>query len=140
MKIPSEHVLVRAHKIHESMTLSSIIPSSLQAGQKMKRDLTLTFLESLKFNRKDKEEVFFWFSFNGSMSSLNITLFVFSDTHVLVFTFSSTITSSLLFLLFSVLPGESYHVSYISDKSSCSIYKVKRFLGSSPCHTHCSRI
>ena len=38
MKTPSEHVLVWAHKIHESMTLSSIIPSSLQACQKMKRD------------------------------------------------------------------------------------------------------
>ena len=35
MKTPSENVLVRAHKIHESVTLSSIIPSSLQACQKM---------------------------------------------------------------------------------------------------------
>ena len=34
MKTPSEHVLVRAHKIHELVTLSSIIPSSLQACQK----------------------------------------------------------------------------------------------------------
>ena len=40
MKTPSEHVLVWAHKIHESVTLSSIIPSSLQSCQKMKRDLS----------------------------------------------------------------------------------------------------
>ena len=58
MKTPSEHVLVQAHKIHELVTLSSIIPSSLQTCQKMKRH-ELTFLDSLKFNMEDKEEVFF---------------------------------------------------------------------------------
>ena len=62
------------------------------------------------------------FSVSGSMSSLNIALFVFFDTHVSVFTLRSTITSSLLLLLLSVLPGESDHVSYMTDKSSCSIY------------------
>ena len=39
-EIKSDHVLVRAHKIHESVTLLSIIHSSLQACQKMKRDLS----------------------------------------------------------------------------------------------------
>ena len=63
------------------------------------------------------------------MSSLNIAPSVFSDTHVLVFTFSSAITLSLLLLLLSVLPGESDHVSYMTDKSSCSIYKLKASLG-----------
>ena len=70
-----------------------------------------------------KEEVFFWFSVSGSMSSLNIALSIFFDTHVSVFTFSSVITSSFLLLL-SVIPGESDHVSYITDRSSCSIYKL----------------
>ena len=55
MKTPSEHVLVRAHKIHELVTLSSIIPSSLQTLSKNEERLELTFLDSLKFNMKDKE-------------------------------------------------------------------------------------
>ena len=63
------------------------------------------------------------------MSSLNIALSVFSDTHVLVFTFSSAITLSLLLLLLSIIPGESDHVSYMTDKSSCFIYKLKVALG-----------
>ena len=63
------------------------------------------------------------------MSSLNIALFDFFDTRVSVFTFSSAITSSFLLLLLSVLPGESDHVSYMIDKSSCTIYKVKVALG-----------
>ena len=83
--------------------------------------IELNFLDLLKFKREDKEEVFFWFSFSGSMSSLNIALSVFSDTHVSVFTFSSEIALSFLLLLMSVLPGESNHVSYMTDKSSCSI-------------------
>ena len=66
------------------------------------------------------------------MSSLNIALSLFSDTHVLVITFSSAITSILLLLLLSVIPGESDHVSYMKNKSSCSIYKVKSCLGH-PC-------
>ena len=102
--------------------------------------LELNFLDSLKFNRKDKEEVFFWFSVGGSRSSLNITLSVLFDTHVSVFTFSSSITSSFLLLHFFVIPGESDHVSYMIDKSSCIIYKVKIYLGSSLCRAHCSRI
>ena len=138
MKTPSEHVLVRTHKIHESVTLSSIIPSSSSLSKNEER-LELTFLDSLKFNREDKEEVFFWFSVSGSMSSLNIALSIFSDTHVSVFTFSSAITSSFLLLHLSIIPGESNHVSYMIDKSSCTIYKVKRFLGSSLCFSHCSR-
>ena len=73
------------------------------------------------------------------MSSLNIAPFVFSDNHVSVFTFSSAITSSFLLVLLSFLPGESDHVSYMTDMSSCSIYKVKSFLGSSMCCAHCSR-
>ena len=63
------------------------------------------------------------------MSSLNIALFVFSDTHVSVFTFRSAITLSFLLLLLSVIPGESDHVSYMKNKSSCSIYKLEAALG-----------
>ena len=59
------------------------------------------------------------------MSSLNIALFIFSDTHVSVITFCSAITLSFLLLLLFVIPGESDHVSYMTDKSSCSIYKLK---------------
>ena len=100
----------------------------------------LTFLDSLKFNREGKEEVFSWFSVSGSMSSLNIALSIFSNTHVSVFTFSLAITSSLLLLLLLVLSGESDNVSYMKDNSSCSIYKVKSFLGSIYlCRAHCSR-
>ena len=86
----------------------------------------LTFLDSLKFNREGKEEVFFWFSVSGSISSLNKALSIFFDTHASVLTFSSAITSSFLLLLLSVLPGESDHVSYMTDKSSCFICKVKK--------------
>ena len=63
------------------------------------------------------------------MSSVNIALSIFSDTHVSVFTFSSAITLSLLLLLLSVILGESDHVSYMIDKSSCSIYKFNSCLG-----------
>ena len=63
------------------------------------------------------------------MSSLNIALFVFSDTHVSVITFRSAITLSFLLLLLSVIHGESDHVSYMTDKSSCSIYRLKDALG-----------
>ena len=114
----------------------SLFSSSLSKNEER---LELTFLDSLKFNRKEKEEFFFWFSVGGSMSSLNITLSIFFDTHVSVFTFSSAITSSLLLLLLWILPGEYDHVSYMTDKSSCSIYKLQSCLGSSLCHAHCSR-
>ena len=73
------------------------------------------------------------------MSSLNIALSVVFDTHVSVFNFSSAITLSFLLHL-SVIPGEFDHVSYMTYKSSCIIYKVKRCLGSSLCRAHCSRI
>ena len=63
------------------------------------------------------------------MSSLNIALSVLFDTHVSVFTFSSAITSSLLLLLLSVILGEFDHVYYMTDESSCSIYKLKAALG-----------
>ena len=85
----------------------------------------MTFLDLLKFNREGKEEVFFWFSVSGSMSSLNKALSIFFDTHALVFTFSSAI-SFIFLLLLSVLPGEYDHVSYMTDKFSCSICKVKK--------------
>ena len=74
------------------------------------------------------------------MTSLNIALFVLFNTHVLVFTFSSAITSSFLLLHLSIIPGESDHVSYMTDKSSCIICKVKSCLGSSLCRAHYSRI
>ena len=63
------------------------------------------------------------------MSSLNKALFAFFNTHVSEFTFSSAITLSFLLLLLSFLPGESDHVSYMTDKFSCSIYKLKAALG-----------
>ena len=63
------------------------------------------------------------------MPSLNIALFPFFDTHVLVYTFSSTIILSFLFLHLSFIHGESDHVSYMTDKSSCPICKVKSALG-----------
>ena len=63
------------------------------------------------------------------MSSLNIELFFFSDTHVSVITFRPAITSSFLLLLLSVIPRESDHISYMTDKSSCSIYDLKAALG-----------
>ena len=63
------------------------------------------------------------------MSSLNIALSVFFGTHVSVFTFRSAITLSFLLLLLSVIPREYDHVSYMTYKSSCSIYKLKAALG-----------
>ena len=54
--------------------------------------LKLTFLDSLKFNKEGKEEVFPWFSISATMSSLNIALSALSDTHVPIYTFGSTIT------------------------------------------------
>ena len=63
------------------------------------------------------------------MSSLNIALSELSDTHVLVYTFSSTITSSFLLFHLSFIHGEYDHVSYMSAKSSCPICKLKDSLG-----------
>ena len=124
-------------RINDTIKQYSLFSSSLLKNEE---SLESTFLDSLRFNREGKEEFFSWFSVSGSMLSLNIALSVFSDTHVLVFTFHSAITSSLLLLLLSVLPGESNHVSYMTDKSSYSIYKVKISLGSSLCRAHFSRI
>ena len=57
------------------------------------------------------------------MSSLNIALFSFRypcfSIHL-----CSAITLSFLLLLLSIIPGESDHVSYMIDKSSCSIYPL----------------
>ena len=69
------------------------------------------------------------FSVVAACPCLNIALSVFFDTHVSVFTFSSAITSSLLLLLLSVIPGAYDHVSYMTDKYSCSIYELKASLG-----------
>ena len=46
-----------------------------------------------------------------------------------MFTFSLANTSSLLLLLLSVIPGESDHVFYMTNKFSCSIYKLQDALG-----------
>ena len=62
------------------------------------------------------------------MSSFNIALFELSDTHVSGYTFISTITQSFL-LHFSFIHGEYDHVSYMTDKSSCTICKSKAALG-----------
>ena len=62
------------------------------------------------------------------MSSLNIALFVFwypcFSVHL-----CSAITLSFLLLLLSVIPGESVHVFYMTDRSSCSIYTLYAALG-----------
>ena len=63
------------------------------------------------------------------MSSLNIEISELFDTHVSVYTFISGITSSFLLLQLSFIHGESDHVSYITDKSSFSICKLKFALG-----------
>ena len=62
------------------------------------------------------------------MSSLNIALFVFRYPCFSVH-FCSTITMSFLLFLFSIIPRESDHVSYMIDRSSCSIYKLYTALG-----------
>ena len=54
------------------------------------------------------------------MSSLNIALFVFRYPCFSVH-FCSAITLSFLIRLLSIIPGESNHVSYMTNKSSCSI-------------------
>ena len=74
------------------------------------------------------------------MSSLNIAFSILLDTHVSMFTLSSAITSSFLILHLSLMHVESDYVSYMIDKSSCTIYKVKSCLGSYLCCAHCSRI
>ena len=53
----NEHFLIRASKIHESLTYQTLF-SPLFKLVKNEERLELTFLESLKFNKKDKEEVF----------------------------------------------------------------------------------
>ena len=63
------------------------------------------------------------------MSSLNIALFELSNTHVSLYTFSSVITLSFLLLHLSFIHVESAHVSYMLDKYSCAIYKLKSTLG-----------
>ena len=63
------------------------------------------------------------------MPSLNIALSELFDTHVSMYTFSPAITSSFLLLYLSFLHGESDHVSYMTDKSSCLICKLKVALG-----------
>ena len=55
------------------------------------------------------------------MSSLNIALSELFDTHVSVYTFSSAITLSFLLLHLSFIHGESNHVSYMTDESSCHV-------------------
>ena len=63
------------------------------------------------------------------MSLLNIALFELSDTHVSVYTFSSTITLSFLLIHVSFIHGESNYVSYMTDKSNCPMCKLKFSLG-----------
>ena len=63
------------------------------------------------------------------MSSLNKAISELFNTHVSVYTFSLAITSILLLLRLSFIHGESDHVSYMKDKSSCPICKSKVVLG-----------
>ena len=86
----------------------------------------MTFLYSLKLNKEGKKEFSLIFR-NGSMSSLNIALFAFRYPCFSVY-LCSAITLGFLLLL-SVIPGESDHVSYMTDKSSCSIYPLYAALG-----------
>ena len=91
--------------------------------------LELTFLDSLKFNMKDKELVFFlgykqWqhvllehntlWTFRYSCFSLHFQLSYYFES---------------LLLHFSFIHGESDHVSYMIDKSSCPIYLLYTALG-----------
>ena len=86
-----------------------------------------TFLDLLKFNREVRKKFSLIFS-NGSISSLNIAPFFFRYTCFSVH-FCSTITLSFLLLRLSIIPGESDHVSYMTNRSSCSIYKLYAALG-----------
>ena len=63
------------------------------------------------------------------MSSLSIALFVFSDTHVSVFTFISAITLSFLLLLLSVLHRGSDLVSHMKISLVVLSAKLKAALG-----------
>ena len=74
------------------------------------------------------------------MSLLKKALSEISNTHVSVYILSSAINSSFLLLHLSFIHGESDHVSYMTNKSCCPIFKVKICLGSPLCHSHCSRI
>ena len=56
----NEHLLVWACKIHESVTYQELF-SPLFKLVKNEERLELTFLDSLKLSKKDKEEfLFFW--------------------------------------------------------------------------------
>ena len=106
----------------------------------MKR-VELTFLDSLKFNRKDKEEVFFlgyrrWQHVLLEHSTIWTFWYSCLSVH---FQFQLSLQVFLLLHL-SFIHGESDHVSYMTDKSSCPICKVKSCIGSSLCRAHCSRI
>ena len=52
----NEHLLVRAHKIHEPLTYQALF-SLIFKIVKIEERLELTFVDSLKFNGKDKEEL-----------------------------------------------------------------------------------
>ena len=125
MKTPNEHVLVWARKIHESVTLSSIILSSLQACQKWRETWVDFHGLVIILIGKIRKKYSLWVINNGSMSSLNITLSEISNTHVLVYIFSLAITSSFLLLNFSFIHGESDHVPHMKNKYSCPICKLK---------------
>ena len=55
-----EHVLVRAHKIHESVLNQAFFFIFFELA-KNEDGLDFAFLDSLKFNREGKEEVFSYF-------------------------------------------------------------------------------
>ena len=63
------------------------------------------------------------------MSSLNIALSELSNTHELVLHFQLSYHFELLLLHLSFIHGESDHVSYMTNKSSCPICELKYSLG-----------
>ena len=88
----NRNLLIRAHKIHKSMTCQALY-SPLFNLVKNEERLELNFLDSLKLNKNYKQEFLSLVINSGSMSSLNKTLSQLSDNHVLVYTSSSAITS-----------------------------------------------
>ena len=89
----------------------------------------MNFLDSLNLTGKIRKKYSLWVINSGSMSSLNITLSELFNTHVSVYTFNLVITLIFLLLNLSFIHGEYDIVSYMTDKSSCPICKLKYALG-----------
>ena len=76
----NKHLLVRAHKIHESVTYQALFPLLFKLVKNEKR-LELTFLDSLSLNKKDKEE-FHSLGYKQWNHVIHKSLFELFNTHV----------------------------------------------------------